>query len=91
MAYIEKEVERSVFELRLGKLLSQPEIRLVIKERTHYAENKFRYTRQDYLRYIEYEKKLFRLTMLRSQKRRSMCYIQSIIHFLTLRIFIIQP
>jgi len=69
MAYIEREVEYSVPELKLGNLLQNSEIRQIVKQRTFYADRKFIYTKHDFLRYIQFENKLFRLVMLRAQTK----------------------
>eukprot|EP01083_Nonionella_stella_P184987 673326_1 len=72
MAYIEREVERSVPELKAFNLLSQREIRQIIKERTYFADRKFKYSKHDFLRYIQFENKLFRLVLLRTQSRKDL-------------------
>eukprot|EP01084_Bolivina_argentea_P299349 515992_1 len=72
MAYIETEVERSVPELKIGNLLSNQEIRQIIKERTFYADRKFKFSKHNFLRYIQFENKLFRLSMLRCQAKKNL-------------------
>lgn len=74
MAYIEREVERSIPELKIGNLLTNKEIRQIVKERTFYADRKFKFLKHDYLRYIQFETKLFRLIMLRSQTKISLVF-----------------
>ncbi|ETO12374.1 U3 snoRNP protein -like protein [Reticulomyxa filosa] len=49
----------------------QTEIRHVLKQRTYYAQNKFKFSKQDFLRYLQYETKLFGLLTLRAQKKQT--------------------
>ena len=55
------------------EFVKQKEIRQVVKERTFYADRKFKFLKHDFLRYIQFET-LFRL-LIRSQTKTSFVFL----------------